>query len=149
MEARNQEMAADQEMLSRLFLRLLSLVFSFICLKVFLSPIESMKDHKLDLSTQPASALAEIRAYYLGTMGTLAIVLLYKSSGDEVQRREGFFVCSSVLGLFVLGRMYSFFVDGPTSHIYSDVMWAIELLGTIICLVFYSKQYESKELHAE
>lgn len=82
-------------------------------------------------------------------MGTMALFLMHASFGTASQRRQGHAVISSVLGLFVLGRVYSLLVDGPTNFLFSDVMWAAEVVGAMFTAVMFTLDTDSSEAESK
>ena len=118
--------------LSSSALYLLSFVFFALGLAVCYDPCNVQKPHGLDFCHTPASGLAEIRAFYLGTQLTLSW-LLYEgaSASTSVERVRGLKIGGGVLGLFVLGRVYSYAVDGPPRNAHAEIMWALELVGSL------------------
>ena len=96
--------------------------------------------HKLDLSSASSAALAELRAYYVGTMGTMGW-FLWRYGGDSARdRMDGHKMASCVLGLFAVVRCYSHYVDGPTNNLASDIMWTAEAVGAVLFLWLYGNE---------
>ena len=113
-------------------LYLLSVVFFVLGIAVCYDPCNVQKPHGLDLCETPASGLAEIRAFYLGTQLTLSWILFQAASSAAVAGRvHGLKVGGGVLGLFVLGRIFSYAVDGPPANPHAEIMWALEFIGTV------------------
>ena len=58
-----------------------------------------------------------------------------KTFGDLIcliaGRVHGLKVGGGVLGLFVLGRIFSYAVDGPPANPHAEIMWALEFIGTV------------------
>ena len=126
--------------ISRAYLLFLSLVFTFLAFYLLTSPSLALSDHGLDLTNQPISAFAEIRAYYFGTMGLIALQCMrgayWKSNAWE--RKNSLLLSFTLLWLFVVARMYSYMVDGPPDLAHAYATWFVEVLGAAISIFLYS-----------
>lgn len=124
---------------SRTYLSLLSLLFVGLACLLLIDPILALSDHAIDLSTTPASGLAEIRAYYFGTMALVAIIFIRGAfwSSSCIDRMHGLITAALLFGMFAGARVYSLYVDGPTNWIHSDRVWTAEAIGTVTSLIIY------------
>jgi hypothetical protein len=122
---------------TRVSLGLLSCIFAALGFSIVWAPHAVQEPHGLDFSSQPASGMAEIRAYYFGTLLTLSWLLLLgaRRKSKLQERRTGLKVAASVLGLFALGRVVSFFLDGPPNNTHAEVMWAAEAVGSTVAVI--------------
>mmetsp|Transcript_4780 Transcript_4780/g.8001 ORF Transcript_4780/g.8001 Transcript_4780/m.8001 type:complete len:155 (-) Transcript_4780:176-640(-) len=130
--------------LVRLLLLAVSLLFATISLHVLIDPVDALSSHGLDLSTAPASAFAdiipscptllEIRAFYFGTMAVLSAVFLRggRPGSSAEDRLQALAILGLLLGLFTLGRVVSWRVDGPALLTYSAMMWTAEGVGACL-----------------
>jgi sterol desaturase/sphingolipid hydroxylase (fatty acid hydroxylase superfamily) len=100
-------------------------------------PVGAQAPHGLDFSKTPASGLAEIRAYYFGTMFVLATLLYRGVVGKATHRVRGLKIGGGTLGLFALARVYSFFIDGPPENSHAEIMWAAEALGALAAFALW------------
>ena len=123
--------------ISQVSLCLLGLVFMALAFGILIAPAEMQEAHGLDFYHAKPSALAEIRAYYFGTMGVLSVLLIAGACGDKPARMRGLLIAFGVLGAFVLGRLYSFRVDGPPNNAHAEIMWAHEALGAMAALALW------------
>jgi hypothetical protein len=124
---------------SRTFLLILGVIFTYLAFHLLISPVEALAPHGLDLGGQPASALAEIRAYYFGTMGLFAFQCMrgaYWNSSDW-ERKNSLLLAFTLLWLFVVARVYAYFVDGPPElkHAYST--WIVEVVGSSLSFLLF------------
>ena len=122
-------MAVDS--VSRGAIAVLGTVFAGLAVGLLIDPITLQEPHGLDFSRSPPSALAEIRAYYFGTMAVLAAYLLRGVVGSAADRIRALEMGGSVIGLFALARVYSYIVDGPPNNSHAEIMWAAEALGAV------------------
>lgn len=120
------------------YLSLLSIVFLFLGIQMmYHGPATSLAPHGLDVSAQPASALAELRAYYGGT--EIVLAFLFGRSvflGTSKELYLGLTIGLMVLGFFTLLRVVSYYVDGaPVTHQHAYFIWSIETIGVCINLI--------------
>eukprot|EP00747_Dinoflagellata_sp_TGD_P170741 gnl/TRDRNA2_/TRDRNA2_203087_c0_seq1.p1 gnl/TRDRNA2_/TRDRNA2_203087_c0~~gnl/TRDRNA2_/TRDRNA2_203087_c0_seq1.p1 ORF type:complete len:167 (+),score=21.91 gnl/TRDRNA2_/TRDRNA2_203087_c0_seq1:53-502(+) len=128
--------------LSRMYLSSVTASFTGVAANILVAPISGLALHNLDLSSQPASGLAEVRAAYCGTLGTLAWLIGRGalSIASREQRRDSLAVAGSVLGIFSLGRAYSFVVDGAPNWKNSYIMWGVELAGALVAFGLHTAE---------
>jgi hypothetical protein len=124
-------------MLGTIGLRGLTLLFLALAVRCVLDPVGSFKDHLLDLTSASAATLAELRAYYGGTMTTMGFFLWRFGGEYEQRRKDGHMMAGMVLGCFTVVRLYSYILDGPTNNTGSDIMWTAEAIGTLFFLWLY------------
>lgn len=125
--------------ISRLFLLILGLIFTYLSFYLLISPVEALSPHGLKLFDQPISGLAEIRAFYFGTMGLFAFQCMrgaYWNSSDW-ERKNSLLLAFTLLWLFVVARAYAYFVDGPPElqHAYST--WIVEVIGSSLSFLLF------------
>jgi hypothetical protein len=134
------------EWFTRMYLSILSLVFSTLSLYLLLDPTTALSDHGIKLAGQPNSAFAEIRAYYCGTMAVMALIFLrgatWKSSPSH--QKEALTVAFILMSFFVAARVYSYFTDGPPELPYSYVLWAVEAGVAGLSLLLLRQQLSMK-----
>ena len=78
--------------ISQVSLCLLGLVFMALAFGILIAPAEVQEAHGLDFYHAKPSALAEIRAYYFGTMGVLSVLLIAGACGDKPARMRGLLI---------------------------------------------------------
>ena len=66
----------------------MALVFFVLACGILIDPATVQKPHGLDFSKSRPSALAEIRAYYFGTMFVLTIQMAAGATGEKATRRR-------------------------------------------------------------
>ena len=91
--------------------------------------------------------MAEIRAYYFGTMTVMAIIFLRGGMRDSLQahRKEALGVGFSLMTFFGSARIYSYIVDGPPELPYSYILWAAEWVVACISLGFLRLENDKLE----
>lgn len=125
--------------ITRVYLFGLGSFFLFLFVQmVSQGPVEALKPHGLEVGSQPRSGLAELRAYYGGTQIVLAVIFFLGSRAKAMEkRRKSLAVSIFLLGMFVLIRVWCYFVDGPPRHGHAHLIWALEAAGTVFGSVLY------------
>jgi sterol desaturase/sphingolipid hydroxylase (fatty acid hydroxylase superfamily) len=123
--------------LSSIYLGGLGLIFAFLACTLLLNPVGELARHGLDISAAPASGLAEIRAFYFGTMAALAVIMWLGAGGDAPARARGLLTAAGVFGSFVGVRAFSYKVDGPPDNAHAHLMTAVEALGAAAALALW------------
>ena len=132
--------------LSRISLGLLAAIFALLGIGILIDPQAVQEAHGLDFSTTPASGMAEIRAYYFGSLVTFSWLLSRGARGGSSldERRLGLMIAAMVLLLFVAGRLVSYVLDGPPRNRHAEVMWAAELIGGAAALALLRSDVKQK-----
>lgn len=130
------------ELITRLFLFILAVVFLILSLHLLTDPASALAPHGINITGQPNSALAEIRAYYCGTMFVIAMILIRGASwkSSQSQRRDSLTVTFTLMIGFAAARMYAYIVDGPPELRYSYVLWAVEWIVAVTALIILGQQ---------
>jgi hypothetical protein len=128
--------------ITRMYLGLLSLLFGLLALLLLTDPVVALSDHAIDLSITPASGLAEIRAYYFGTMALVAVIFTRGAHWNSCngERMQGLMTATLLFGMFAGARVYSFHVDGPPNLGHSHLIWTAEVAGTAVSLMLWAAE---------
>lgn len=133
--------------ISRIFLGLMSLGFILLCIQMMVAgPIVALEPHGIDISSQPASGLAEFRAYYAGSQAVFAALFLRGAlpSSRGTHRMDSLNVARGLMGCFALVRVYCYFADGPPNHNHAHLIWGLEAFLFVASSLLY--RMESKLL---
>ena len=118
---------------SRLFLALMALIFACLCVTIALDPDAGLGGHGLSFVDAEPAARAEIRAFYGGCFGCLALVCARAASGGgTARRRDALDAVCCLLALFASIRVYSYAADGPPARTSVYRLWAAEVLGAAV-----------------
>jgi hypothetical protein len=118
---------------SRLFLALMALIFACLCVTIALDPDAGLGGHGLSFVDAEPAARAEIRAFYGGCFGCLALVCARAvSGGGTARRRDALDAVCCLLALFASIRVYSYAADGPPARTSVYRLWAAEVLGAAV-----------------
>lgn len=130
---------------SRTFLSVLATIFTGLAFYILMFPGPALAPHGLNFDGQPNSALAEIRAFYFGTMGLVAFQCLRGAywNSSTWERRNSLLLAFTLLWLFVIARVYAYFVDGPPELAHAYSTWTAEIVGAGVALVLYSLEETS------
>ena len=113
-----------------MFLALMCLIFSYLGVTIVLDPDEELKGHGLSFKGAEAAVYAEIRAFYGGCFGTLALVCARcVPRGQTTERkRDALNAVCCLLTLFSTVRVYSYVVDGPPTRANVYHLWSLKKL---------------------
>ena len=115
---------------------ILSVVFIVLAFNILLNPIEGLGEDGIDLSKTGPSGLAEIRAFYFGTLTTLGLIFMRYGalSSDPRDNILACYTAFEVLILFVAVRCFSYVVDGPPELTSAYAMWGAEVFGSVVSM---------------
>ena len=120
--------------LSRVVLGVVAFLFVYLGAVMLLNPTLGLAPHGLSLRGLPASAVAEIRAFYFGSLVTFGVGsgLGAVPGSSAGARRRSLWGLATLLGLFFFGRLYSLAKDGPPEAEMSAVVETIEVAGALL-----------------
>ena len=123
--------------ISRFYLFGLGIFFLYLGANMFIKgPVECLLEHDLKIGGQPLSALAELRAYYTGTL-FLCSILFLRGGFHTHRTNDSLFFSFLLLGLFSVVRLYCHLVEGPALLPHAEIIWSLEVLGTAVSLLLY------------
>lgn len=90
-----------------------------------------------EITLAGSAAFNETRGLYGGVHGMIALLLIICAYNVTMQR-FGLLLSTALLGGYVIGRFFSFTIDGPANTAL-HVAFTIELIGVLIALYLLSQ----------
>lgn len=117
------------------YLVILGVAFMMLAALALFNIHGSLRLHGAVLANQPASALAELRAYYCGTLAVLGYQMIDGAVTGGPRARAATLTTTQLLGLFALARVIAVGLDGPPELPFSYMIWTAEVGGAATGLV--------------
>lgn len=113
---------------------LLAFVYMALGAYTLVDPVQVLRADGLDLSTTGAAGLAEVRAFYFGTLWMLGMSIgAYGALATEVEdHRKALKLGAGTMGCFVWARCYAYMADGSPDFLPSQVVWAAEYVALVV-----------------